>query len=54
MRAKFDVGSHRLGVAARLLLVREIRELPEMIRPVSRAEMIEFFERRARELIDSR
>jgi len=35
VRAKFDVGSHRLGLAARLLLVREVNELPKMIRRVS-------------------
>ena len=47
-RAKFDVGPHRLGLAARLLLVREIKELPKMIRRVSLRELIAFFEERAR------
>lgn len=50
VRAKFDVGSQRLGLAARLLLAREVRELPRMIRRVSLAKMTAFFEERAREL----
>jgi hypothetical protein len=49
-RAKFDVGMHRMGLAARLLLVHDIRELPRMIRPVEIADLVEFFEERAREL----
>ena len=53
VRVKFDVGSHRLGLASRLLLVREITELPRMIRPVTVQEMIVFFEDRARELARS-
>jgi predicted nucleotidyltransferase component of viral defense system len=51
VRAKFDVGHHPLGLAARLLLVREIRELPRMLRRVTLAELVAFFEERARELI---
>lgn len=54
VRAKFDVGSHRLGLAARLLLAREVRELPVMIRPVKLREMAKFFERLARGLVDSK
>lgn len=51
VRAKFDVGPHRLGLAARLLLVGDVRELPRMIRPVTRRELVAFFEERARELM---
>ena len=53
VRAKFDVGPHRLGLAARLLLAGEIQELPRMIRPVTIAELTRFFEERARELARS-
>lgn len=50
VRAKFDAGPHRLGLASRLLLVHQIKELPRMLRPVDRAELVAFFEERAREL----
>jgi predicted nucleotidyltransferase component of viral defense system len=50
VRAKFEVGPHRLGLASRLLLAREVKELPRMIRPVKLAEMTAFFEERARAL----
>ena len=50
VRAKFDVGPHRLGLAARLLLAHEVMELPRMIRPVKLAEMTAFFEKCARVL----
>jgi predicted nucleotidyltransferase component of viral defense system len=50
VRAKFDVGSHRLGLAARLLLIREVKELPKLLRRVSLKELIAFFEGKAREL----
>jgi hypothetical protein len=53
VRAKFDVGPHPLGLAARLLLVREIKELPRMLRRVTLAELVEFFEERARALTRS-
>ncbi len=53
VRAKFDVGPHRLGLAARLLLASELRELPGMIRPVTIDELTAFFEQRARELTRS-
>lgn len=53
VRAKFDVGPHRLGLAARLLLAHEVRELPRMIRPVALGELVAFFEERARELAAS-
>ena len=49
-RAKFDVGPHRLGMAARLLLALNIRELPKMLRPLSLEDLAAFFEKRAREL----
>jgi predicted nucleotidyltransferase component of viral defense system len=51
VRAKFDVGPHRLGLAARLLLVREARELPKMLRPVSLPELTSFFEKQAQTLV---
>jgi hypothetical protein len=50
VRAKFDAGPHPLGLAARLLLVRELKELPKMRRPLKYAEMVRFFEERAREI----
>ena len=53
VRAKFDVGPHRLGLATRLLLAREVKELPRMIRPIKLAEMADFFEARARDLARS-
>lgn len=53
VRAKFEVGPHRLGLAQRLLLVRDATELPRMIRPVTLGELVAFFEERARELVHS-
>jgi len=53
VRAKFDVGPHRLGLAARLLLACEIKELPRMIRPVRLQDIVAFFEERARALARS-
>jgi len=53
VRAKFDVGPHRLGLAARLLMASEIAELPRMIRPLTIAELVAFFEERGRELARS-
>lgn len=53
VRAKFDVAPHRLGLAARLLLVRDVKELPRMIRRVTLREMVKFFEERARDLARS-
>ena len=53
VRAKFDVGPHRLGLAGRLLLVHDIRELPRMIRPVGLKQLIVFFEKLSRTLIRS-
>lgn len=50
-RAKFDVGAHPMGLAARLLLVHDIRELPNMIRRVKIQELITFFEEKAKELV---
>lgn len=53
VRAKFDVGPHRLGLASRLLLAREVKELPRMIRPVTLEELARFFEEQARLLARS-
>jgi len=53
VRAKFDVGSHAMGLAGRLLLARDIKELPRMIRPVTLPELVAFFEERARGLLQS-
>lgn len=53
VRAKFDAGPHRLGLAARLLLVREAQQFPRLLRSVTRDELIAFFEDRARELVRS-
>lgn len=50
-RAKFDVGAHPMGLAARLLLVHDVRELPNMIRRLEIPELVAFFEKKARELI---
>lgn len=50
VRAKFDVGPHRLGLAARLLLAKDLQELPRMIRKVTRSQLGKFFEEKAREL----
>ena len=54
VRAKFDVGAHRMGLAARLLLVHDVRELPKMIRPVTIEDLVTFFEARVHELARSR
>jgi len=51
LRAKFDAGPHPMGLAARLLLVREMRQLPRMIRRVTHRQLVVFFEQRARELV---
>jgi len=51
VRAKFDTASHPVGLAARLLIARELRELPRMLRRVTKAELAAFFELRARELV---
>lgn len=51
VRAKFDVGAHPMGLAARLLLVHDVRELPRLIRPVRIRELVQFFESRAHELV---
>ncbi len=50
-RAKFDVGADLLGLAERLLLVHDIRELPRMLRKVEKPELVAFFEAQARVLI---
>jgi predicted nucleotidyltransferase component of viral defense system len=51
VRAKFDVGADRLALTERLLLAHEIRDLPRLLRPVSRGDLVAFFEERARELV---
>ena len=51
VRAKFDAGGDRLALASRLLMVREIRELPRLLRPVTREALVAFFEDRARQLV---
>ena len=50
VRAKFDVGADRLALANRMLLVEDVEELPAMLRPVNRAELVAFFVERARSL----
>ncbi|MBI4614631.1 MAG: nucleotidyl transferase AbiEii/AbiGii toxin family protein [Planctomycetes bacterium] len=51
VRAKFDVGAHRLGLAERLLLVRDITQLPRLLRPLTLDAMTRFFEEEARNLV---
>ncbi len=53
LRAKFDLGAHPMGLARRLLLVHQIRDLPRMIRPIELPQLVAFFEDRARELVRS-
>lgn len=50
VRAKFDVGAHPMGLAARLLLVHDVRELPNMIRRVKLQDLVAFFEAKVQEL----
>lgn len=45
-----DMTVNKLGLAARFLLVNEVERMPRMIRKVGRAELLQFFEDRAREL----
>ena len=52
VRLKFDVGAQPMGLASRLLLVREIEELPKMIRHVTIEKLVTFFEERARLLTE--
>ena len=51
VRTKFDLGADRLTLAERLTMVRDIRELPRMLRPVDLGEVRAYFWDRARELI---
>jgi hypothetical protein len=51
VRAKFDTGADRLALAQRMLLASGIDELPAMIRPVTRDELVAFFEAQARTLV---
>ena len=53
-RSKFDVGAHPMGLAQRLLLVHEAKQLPRMIRPLDLAELVRFFDARASELVPGR
>ena len=50
-RAKFDVGAHSMGLAARLLLVHDVRELPNMIRRLQIRDLVEFFDEKAQDLV---
>jgi hypothetical protein len=40
-----------MGLAARLLLVHDLRELPNMIRRLQIRDLIEFFDDKAKELV---
>jgi predicted nucleotidyltransferase component of viral defense system len=51
VRAKFDAGPSRVTLAESLLRVEEVRELPEMIRPLTLEELNEFFVSLARRLV---
>ncbi len=51
VRAKFDFGADRLSLAERLLLARDIAELPELLRPVALEDLVRLFEDRARDLV---
>lgn len=51
VRSKFEIGADRLTLAERLTMVRDIRELPRMLRPVDLGDIRAFFWERARELI---
>lgn len=54
VRAKFDAGVDRFALAHRFLMVSEVEELPRMIRPVSKDELVAFFEGLAKSLVRSR
>lgn len=51
VRAKFDYGAHRMGLAARFLLVRDLARMPRMLRDLSPRALAAFFEQKARELV---
>ncbi|MBI2894013.1 MAG: nucleotidyl transferase AbiEii/AbiGii toxin family protein [Deltaproteobacteria bacterium] len=51
VRAKFDYGAHRMGLAARFLLVKDLERMPRMIRELSPRTLVAFFEQKARELV---
>lgn len=51
VRTKFGVGADPLTLAERLLLVREIQELPRLLRPVTKENLVREFEATARILI---
>ena len=51
VRAKFDAGADRLALAQRMLLARDLVELPTMLRPVTHDEIVAFFEAQARALV---
>lgn len=51
VRAKFDAGADRLALAQRMLLASGIDEFPAMLRPITRDELVTFFEAQARSLV---
>ena len=53
-RAKFDNGVHVMGFASRLALVRDIRELPDMIRPLTVDLLVEFFATQIHKLVGAK
>jgi hypothetical protein len=50
LRAKFEAGADRLSLVQRMLLAPRVHELPEMLRPLTREELVRFFEEQAHEL----
>jgi len=51
VRAKFEVGPAPATLAEKLLAVEQLTELPEMIRKVTKLELVTFFEGLARRLV---
>jgi predicted nucleotidyltransferase component of viral defense system len=51
VRAKFDVGADPFTLGERLLLARDIRILPRMLRPLDLPELVAFLEAVARDLV---
>jgi predicted nucleotidyltransferase component of viral defense system len=51
VRAKFDAGADRLALAQNMLRATGINELPAMLRPVTREDLVAFFEEQARALV---
>ena len=50
-RAKFETGADRLSLAERFLEAARVKELPRLIRPVTRRALVSFFEGLARDLV---